>query len=75
MRVIFDVFVSGNHIFEHYVFVMKVFQGLFQVLSMKMRFISVLRKPGNLFALLLRQLPTILFAHVYLFFLTSWPGS
>ena len=28
MRVIFDVFVSGNHIFEHYVFVMKVFQGL-----------------------------------------------
>ena len=28
MRVIFDVFVSGNHIFEHYVFVMKVFQDL-----------------------------------------------
>ena len=28
IRVIFDIFVSGNHIFEHYVFVMKVFQGL-----------------------------------------------
>ena len=38
MRVIFDVFVSGNHIFEHYVFVMKVFQGLclwIQVLDIK----------------------------------------